>query len=81
MQQYSDCFASCKDPGSTASYIQAVRRACRNAHRCTLEMLEAWRAGGDTRKNMIRQFVDNNQDCLKCTIEMILQDTLTQSVP
>ena len=79
MRYISTCFqASAVTPAkAAAAAVQQVRRLCANPHRCTFEVLQAWRAQGSSRKNLIKEYIESG-DVNKVTVDLIMADLMRQ---
>eukprot|EP00439_Symbiodinium_sp_Y106_P023180 s5787_g2.t2 len=64
-----------------AAAIQTVRRLTRNPNKCTFEILQQWRMGGDERKAVVKEYMAAGQDVTKVTVNLILRDVLSEQLP
>ncbi|CAE6927068.1 unnamed protein product [Symbiodinium sp. CCMP2592] len=65
---------------AAAAALQTVRRLTTNPHKCTLEILEQWRNGGESRKNIVQLFFQNGCDVTKTTVSFILKDIMMEPI-
>ena len=68
-----------KGPVSATAAVAQVRRLCANPARCTLEVLLQWRAGGEVRKNLVKEWM-SKPDVVELTADIILQDEMKESL-
>ena len=64
-----------------AAALQTVRRLTQNPNRCTFEILQMWRNGGEDRKNIVKEYMNAGQDVTKVTVNLIMRDVISEQLP
>ena len=57
-----------------------MRRLTTNPHKCTFEILQQWRSGGENRKNLIQMFFASGCDVTKTTVSLIMKDIMVEPI-
>ncbi|CAE7219716.1 unnamed protein product, partial [Symbiodinium sp. CCMP2456] len=63
---------------NAAAALQTVRRLTTNPNKCTFEILQQWRNGGEDRKNIVKDYMKSGQDVTKVTVNLIMRDVLSE---